>query len=516
MRAPLEQMERVAAYVAGKMSPEQRVQFESDLMKDPDLLEQLEFQQEMQQVIQRQALRAEIAHAGKQYGGFNGFSLSRILSGVAIIAAGVAAWMFLSPAEKTEQPQPPVVQKEAFVAEQQTDEPAAVSVAPGQTERVATDGQSPRTVVKRRSQLTDPEVEVASELQTMAGHSSAETVQITEHRFDPKQLIPVGFEEKILTLYGIKTPLTADQLQGYYYGTAYTRYKMLAASATQRIYATCWTKSMVRHPMEGYLPRKVRKRYKVRNNAFVEVINANGDHVSGVRMKLNYFGEEKEVVTDSGAVAQFRLHSPIRSEVRLIFPDGREALLEQVTFEPKKLVMIQVEMRSEGVASRQEQVDAAAHTCRYVDPLAVQALNNEAFECTFLSTAGFAERLHVLQGLENGQDLLEIYVHNLNKPITVVDAMVADRLSGSLQQQFSSFAAEKGVTVESVDQMALSALYRQRLEMLRAKAEREAFAVLQQAGKLVGTDERQDAERQLCESVLPCAVGGTAQSTQKR
>ena len=103
------------------------------------------------------------------------------------------------------------------------------------------------------------------------------------------------------------------------------------------------------------------------------------------------------------------------------------------------------------VTGKKDEIEINNNKCPeacYVDPLSIKSVRTSKFENTFLATKEFEERLKVVHGLSNGQEVLTMYVNNLDKNLWEVDAKVAQLLNGKNKTIFEKFAAMKLTTVE--------------------------------------------------------------------
>ena len=100
-----------------------------------------------------------------------------------------------------------------------------------------------------------------------------------------------------------------------------------------------------------------------------------------------------------------------------------------------------------------------------ISPLAIKAIQQAPFANTFIATQEFEERLQALHRVANGDELLNLYVNNLSKPMWEIDEMVSQRLSGTKRLQFEQFRDQKLTNLEDVKvyQEQLSAFYKKKL-----------------------------------------------------
>ncbi len=107
-----------------------------------------------------------------------------------------------------------------------------------------------------------------------------------------------------------------------------------------------------------------------------------------------------------------------------------------------------------------------------ITPASIQTVRTNAFSNTFIATKEFEERLAILHQLHNGQELLDLYVNNLNKDMGEVDRMVVQKLSGNVKEKFQAFADQNLTNLEEINihQDQISAYYeKKRVEYQRAQ-----------------------------------------------
>ena len=75
-----------------------------------------------------------------------------------------------------------------------------------------------------------------------------------------------------------------------------------------------------------------------------------------------------------------------------------------------------------------------------INPAKIKAIWNNKFQNTLLATREFEERLRsIFQSDDN--NVLDLYINNLDKKLSVIDSMAARLVSGTVKQQFLAFAA---------------------------------------------------------------------------
>lgn len=112
-----------------------------------------------------------------------------------------------------------------------------------------------------------------------------------------------------------------------------------------------------------------------------------------------------------------------------------------------------------------------------INPSNVKAIWTEQFQQTIIATREFEERMHWLH-YTCDNELLELYIKNLDKPISDIDRMVAEKLTGKLKEKFLSFASRQGGKVKTNTQQKQRLL---RYYKLKSSAFATAIAETQKA-----------------------------------
>lgn len=513
MRLPLEQMERVAAYLSDRMTPEQRARFESDLAVDSDLQDQLTFQKEMAQVVRRRALRAEITAAGKSFGGSSGFSWNLFLGGIAIAVTSVAVYFFFTSDPRNTGIRETNAAQEMNEPHKQQVEFNAVATKPGsadeiQQNTVRSDNRSSKRRVNINgmlysgflSSVVDKTTLVpATKTVLLNERTKVETVDFKQLNFAPK-----GFREKIAAYLPFEghISVTPELEEELYYATAMPLWIENANEAKSEITVETWKGSKQLWSGKYATPKERGERSVNRKKeACLQIIDAEGNFIPGVRVSYSYFGEARTGVSDSSGIIRFPLYSPIKTTVKLELPGGYEALAEQVRFEPKRVVFMKVSYATRGLVLKWDNLKSypvyPADCGGFVDPLAVKVIRSAKFRNTYLATPAFQERLHQLQTMENGQTLLEVYIDHLNEPMFAVDSIVAGLLEGELKVIFQQFSEQKIGAVAPVNQLEYAAWYREQRQQLR----KEIYTI-----KSDKKDHQYDGNMmaELSEFVAPC------------
>lgn len=100
---------------------------------------------------------------------------------------------------------------------------------------------------------------------------------------------------------------------------------------------------------------------------------------------------------------------------------------------------------------------AAIETVCGIDPPSIESIKTKMFANTFVATKEFEERVRSLHQIENGDELLQLYVNNLSKDLWVADSLAAINTDAAWKERFRSFANEHLTNIKDAD------LYQKRL-----------------------------------------------------
>lgn len=77
-----------------------------------------------------------------------------------------------------------------------------------------------------------------------------------------------------------------------------------------------------------------------------------------------------------------------------------------------------------------------------INPAKIKTIWSNTFQNTLLATREFEERLRLIH-LSLNAGVFDLYINNLDKPISYIDSLAAMKVSGAIQEQFLAFAARK-------------------------------------------------------------------------
>lgn len=119
-------------------------------------------------------------------------------------------------------------------------------------------------------------------------------------------------------------------------------------------------------------------------------------------------------------------------------------------------------------------VEKSYAICRGIDPLSVKTIKTEPYAKTFIATKEFAERIIELHRLQQGEDLLKLYINNLSGNLSKADSAVAMKLSNKNRKIFEAFAAQGLTNVKdaTIYQERLNAYYNRKYKEQKVSRDR--------------------------------------------
>lgn len=96
-----------------------------------------------------------------------------------------------------------------------------------------------------------------------------------------------------------------------------------------------------------------------------------------------------------------------------------------------------------------------------IDPLSIKVIRTSNFANTYVATSEFEERLSALHKLDNGQELLDVYLNRLGEDMYISDSIVMTKVNGDYKTVFNNYYNEKLTNLKDAEihQEQLSAYY---------------------------------------------------------
>lgn len=91
---------------------------------------------------------------------------------------------------------------------------------------------------------------------------------------------------------------------------------------------------------------------------------------------------------------------------------------------------------------QRSKLEFAANDIQAINPAKIKAIWNDRFQNTLIATREFQERIPFIHKTCDSK-IIDLYVNNLNKPISEIDLMAAKQLNGELKKVFLEFASRK-------------------------------------------------------------------------
>jgi len=163
-------------------------------------------------------------------------------------------------------------------------------------------------------------------------------------------------------------------------------------------------------------------------------------------------------------------------------PVGPRDINSEQVIEGLEMGAVRLERDKQPVMYQMDSIDPTTEATRNSDkricPASIRALQTSAFEQTFIATREFEERLeHIF--LMCDEDILNIYISNLDKDLYVSDSLAATNLSGYDREVFEKFVRQRlGNTASSNPAFSQLRAYHQKKKEaydLAARKTREAI-----------------------------------------
>lgn len=93
-------------------------------------------------------------------------------------------------------------------------------------------------------------------------------------------------------------------------------------------------------------------------------------------------------------------------------------------------------------------VGVGIQPCCGINPSSIEALKRPEFQNSFIATTAFEKRIKALHKAEKGDQMLTIYLQNLDRDMYVSDSIVARKIQPDLRPTFMAFAKEHLTNIE--------------------------------------------------------------------
>ncbi len=462
MRTQLENIERAEQYLNNEMTASERQAFETELTTDATLRDTLAQVRALRSAVIRKELRSRIeSHAGGGNNWGKGIGLGLLL----LLLLGGMAWYFFSPTET------------AVVVVEETPLSASDSIEPAQWAEGTFELGGHKLWAK-------PDIQrfgfASSEGATIEGKDGILVIvpsnafvdssgKVVSGKVDFKLVEALGIEQMVL--YRLKTMSNGSMLEsgGMFYIEAQVDGTPVQINPSRPLYIEiptlekkpgmmAFTGEVASDGELNWVNPKPLKKYLVKlplgDLDFLPPGFAN--EVEGNMPFLSY-KKATDAVTDSLYYSLEYLNQKPQSlsmtwGTKGLSPQDKERLLQRMrqTFE-------------DSVASMN-----SPDSCG-IDPTSVETIKKPTYANTFIATKEFEQRIQVLHRANKGEELLQLYIHNLGKDLSISDSLVARAVQADLKTQFEAFAKEKLTNIKDADiyQKRLSDFYQSKRRELK-------------------------------------------------
>lgn len=504
MNKVYELTEKIDRYLSGKLSDTERFQFEKMISEDPGLLESVELQREIMNGVESLALKQKVSKAYHQYK-LNKVLIKAGLVSLGVIAAVLAVIIFRSSKHHTHTSLPH--KEEVFASKDiQTEENHSLPItqqSPNEVEKVDNKKDLSLAGQSLPSQLFTLNPERDTVIQTRAGTvlSIPASCIINENGKPAKGKIQLTFKEAMDAASIMKSGLTSTtdgallESAGMFFISAKQNGKELTIDSLKSIYAEVPT-----------------------NNKRGDMQLFDGEHlkdgtINWVKPKpLSNYLTPVDINT-----LNFYPPAYLDSLERWGYNNRNKKFTDSLYYSFAGMFVSASAIKSEPVPESIEGDDTIQYTrnksnyklekndIQAINPGKIKAIWNDRFQKTLIATREFQERMPFIHKTCDSK-ILDLYVRNLNKPISTIDLMAAQQLNGELKKVFLDFASRKEgkVNIGNSQMEKLREFY-----SMQAKAVSEAAFKTEQAirdeqkrleriaQKKKGTHEREDMVREI-------------------
>jgi hypothetical protein len=425
MRNELEQMEIIDNYLMGKMSAQEKANFESEMSADPALKSAVSAQRDLIAGMQRIAYRADVAKAAKSYARLR---LIRTGAIIMIIVAAAASAYFLLNSNKGIQESKGATSVVEVVSNEVTDLPE--SVLPLQKFEINT--------------LVDTIVETAHGIvmaipaNCFETDANVVTLEVREALY-PDEMMKAGLN----TMSGDKMLETAGMfsIEAKHNGVQLGMKKEIIVEVpANEIKPNIQLFDGVRKS-DGVIDWVNPKPVEVYLNN-VDVISLDfypPDYLSGLK-KLKQNADDK-FFTDS---LYWSLEGGLASTANVLAMQERP-VGGAPEYSEKEVERLKLDVVTKSSPQREEEAPqkaAVSAVSNNIEPSQIRTIWNEKWNKTLVATREFEERIKVMHRSCEGGAILRMYLERMDEKLSVLDN-IASSMSESTTKEFRAFAARK-------------------------------------------------------------------------
>lgn len=506
MRTSLQNIELVEKYLCGELNAQEKFDLEKALLNDTDLQQQLALQKDIMRTVQRIGMKKEIQKVAR----FNKLvKLSKWLAGGLIATAIIIASILLFSKEEKKNNAPQQEKTETL-------ENKSVEAQTTPNSVIAKAITTPKNVLPLFIEPTvkgeEPKV---SDCFNFYGLKTWVQPDVQSYNVNPKEGATIEGKEGTLIIipsnafindnneivndnvqFELVEALTLEDIVLYNSGTT-SNGKLLESGGMLHINATCNNQQVKINPARPLYIEVPTNEVKKDMMVFEGKTQENG--------KLNWENPK--------SLKKYLVHVPLNDLDFL--PDGFAAKVESFmpykgyTKATKKLVdslyynldserylgkVALLKRQNSGYKSKRDtlkygniqvltEAEAALNDSKNsthcgINPSSIQTIKTKEYNNSFVATKEFEDRIAALHKLENGDEMLSIYIEHLKDDLCISDSIVASKLYGNDQIIFEDFAMQKCTNVKDAQiyQEQLSAYYiKKRNERIAAQNELAAI-----------------------------------------
>jgi hypothetical protein len=456
MRNELEQIKKIEDFLTGQLSAAGRVEFEKEIANNPQLQEDIKLQQQMMQGIERAAIRQNVKQASVRFKRIRRFYKGGLCGMIIVVITSV---LYFTHYKKVYQDG----KLPAYNEQGGKDWASADSNLVAQTFLI---NAGKDTVIETQGGIV-LSIPANGFLNNDGGAVSGEIEFVVKEALDEASIIKAGLSSK-----------TGDKLLetgGMFFIDARKNGDALKIKPGNAIYGQVPTDSM-KAGMQLFQGRRLANgsidwvKPKALNHDLVPVdiksVNFYPPHYLDSLAKWGYDSHNKKF-TDSlyYSLAWATIDRVSKPSGPTVAPFGGLKNSSEVKDTIKSTLLTHIARDSDIFISSESDICA-------INPAKIKAIWNEKFQNTVLSTREFEQRLYWIHKTGN-DNVLEMYVDNLDKPLYKIDSMIA-RSNISLRARFKKFAALSagGINTNSKQIQKLQQYYRVKSKLFGEAAEK--------------------------------------------
>jgi len=453
MRNNLEQIENIEKYLLGKMSDEDKNKFEAEIVQDEQLKLQVENQRLVIKAIKRKHLKTDI----KKVSGKGGGNLWLKIGGVMVVLA-ITMFYYMNTTNKSavvlSDVQQVVTEDYRFNGLKTWVTPSVQRFSINAVDGATIEGKNGTLIIVPSHAFLDKDG------------------QVVEGKVDFELIEALTLDDMIL--YNLTTTADGRTLEtgGMFYTNATENGEALIINPDRPLYVEILTAE----PKEGMMAFK---------GEITEEGNINWkDPIQLMKFLVKVDFEEldflpdgfEQLVKDEGRDSKLYLKTKAQIDslyYTLLYNEYESSINDSLVImqapfeESNSSIRYLVQQVQDGYyrdeAAEEVVMTEALLSCG-IDPLTVKSIRSKEFTNTFIATNEFEERIGELHRMDNGDALVQLYIHNLAKPMWEVDILVAQQLSGKDKILFDAFAAQRLTNLKDAEiyQDRLSAFYKEK------------------------------------------------------